>query len=178
MVSTPAARSPLSLPRVLHPAASELPQKPYTLVTHSHAGQAQYHTLIRTFWLIIVMLIILYPFIQFLSTCSFNQTPPLMTQLHIIQYVHAGSSHEPVTSAPSCTWPSSHIHLIPNLGHSTRASIPSTSTNTVLSQRKQVQFPNNTTPVGNIYRMLSMSLIFFVIKIWMVEFILSHWKHR
>ena len=81
--STPCYISPLSLPQALHTAASELPQKPDTLVRHSTP-------LIRTLWPSIVMLVILDPFIQLLSTCSFNQTPPLMTQLHINQYVHAG----------------------------------------------------------------------------------------
>ena len=45
-------------------------------------------------------------FIQFISTCSFNQTPPLTTQLHVISHVHAKS---PVTSRP----------CLPSVQHST-----------------------------------------------------------
>ena len=118
--------SPLSLPQALHTAASDLPQKPDTLVMHSTP-------LIKTFWPIIVMLIILYPFIRFLSTCSFNQTPPLTTQLHIISYMHAGYSHEPVTSALSCSWLSRPIPPPPILDtvpkHAYTAPLPLFSVN-------------------------------------------------
>ena len=196
MASTPTTISPFSLPRALHTAASELPQMPDTLDRHSTP-------LIRTFWPIIVMLIILYPFIQLLLNVFIQSNPKTHDPVayysvrtrwvqsrasHICSLLHLTIQHippPPILDKPqeqgmdNLPLPLTTTCLHP---HPSAWSNPNSKcTHYKLSRwKKQAHFLHNTAHVVNvqIHDILYMSVIFFVIKIWTVEFILSHWNHR
>ena len=155
---------------------------PATAFHISHAMSrrpAQHHTLIRTFWPINVTLIILYAFIQRISTCSFNQSDPAFDPI----------AYHPVRAClmqPRASYICSLLHL------TIQAHTPNPQSWTPYPRRRtplqyhcsqsmnKCRFSNDTILIGNmsIHLMLARSLIFFVIKIWTVEFIFPHWNHR
>ena len=122
MASTPTTISPLSLPQALHTAASELPQKPDTLVRHSTP-------LIGTFCPMIVILIFLYPFIQLLLNVFIKPNPTthdpvayysvlgtIMSQSHLLTPAldHLAYTPTPILDTPheqrSRAWITSRSH--------------------------------------------------------------------
>ena len=153
--------SPLSLPQALHTAASELPQKPDTLVTHSHAGQAQYpinkdflenyrndHFLAPIYSIPLNVLIQANPTAH--DPVAYYSVRTLWVQSrasHVCSFMHL--TIQPYLPTPTLCHPDRHC------------------THYQLYHRKTAHFLHNTAHVVNaqVHHMLYMSVIFFVIKI-------------